>query len=237
VLGVLAVYRARLAASSARATTSDDDRSSRRRTARQAVEEATSGAIRGPATRRVRVLEALGGLQPSVARRRFEPMGRLFVWLSPVAAAALLFAAGAGSVPHQSPAEWYWTPSFCEHQTVSHLIQTTSHHNFRPAESICIGNGGQRTCKWSTGSHSRLYSEFTAYTRSPIGGVVRSFTLDTHGGHGVPAWGKKSSDPPPFYVSRVKLIATAASPTQFRTMVKPLAAKLRKQQTAKGCGA
>ena len=117
-------------------------------------------------------------------------MVKLSVGSTLIAAAALFFAAGASSGLRQSPARWYWTPSFCEHQTINHLIQTTNHHNFHAAQSICIGSGGQRTCKWSAGPRSRLYSEFTVYTRSPIGGVVRSFTLDTHGGHGVPAWGR-----------------------------------------------
>ncbi len=59
-------------------------------------------------------------------------------------------------------------------------------HEFHVVQAVCVSTGGPLACVWSSDNPTRLYSEFTVYTRSDFGGVVRSFRLDTRGGHGVP---------------------------------------------------
>jgi hypothetical protein len=153
-----------------------------------------------------------------------------------VAAAFVTATAGTGSAAGQSLANGYWTTRACTQNVQKFLLPTTDPpgHNFYAAQAVCVGRGGQQTCQRSARGASRLYSAFTVFTRTDSGGVVRSFALDTHSGHGVPAWGK-SSDPPPFYVSHVKLIATNVSPARFRSTVGPIAARLRQHQNARGC--
>jgi hypothetical protein len=141
--------------------------------------------------------------------------------------------AGTGSA---SLANRYWTTLACTQNVQKFLLPTTDPpgHNFYAVQAVCVGRGGQQTCQRSARGASRLYSAFTVFTRTDSGGVIGSFTLYTHSGHGVPAWGK-SSDPPPFYVSHVKLIATNVSPARFRSTVGPIAARLRQHQNARGC--
>jgi hypothetical protein len=172
-------------------------------------------------------------------------VSKLAVSLVLLCATAALVAAGASSAPRQAVSKWYWTRLACKQKLQppgmnapagsGALILTTDHHGFHVAQAVCVGSGGQRTCAWPAGSGSRLYSAFTVYTRSELGGVVRSFTLNTQPGHGIPV-PRKSTQPPLAYVSNFKLITTEASPARFTAIVGPIAAQLAQQQNAKGCG-
>ena len=111
-------------------------------------------------------------------------------------------------------------------------------HRFHIAQAICVGSGGPPACRWTAGHRSRVYSEFTVFTRSPLnGGVVRSWTLATRAAHGLvpvqPHGGDKYVGwPPDFYMSRARLLTTDATPARFRSIVAPIAARLRQQENA-----
>ena len=90
---------------------------------------------------------------------------------------------------------------------------------------------------------SRLYSRFLVFSRSRyVGGIVRSWTLATRGGAGLVAVRRHGGEayagwPGDFYTSpsSVKLLAPNASPARFRSIVAPLAARVREQENATGC--
>jgi hypothetical protein len=114
-------------------------------------------------------------------------------------------------------------------------------HSFHVGQAICVGSGGADACRWTTGHRSRLYSEFTVFTRSPLnGGVVRSWTLATRAGHGRVPIAHHAGDqyvgwPPDFYMSRTKLLATDATSARFRSIVAPIAARVTQQENTTGC--
>ena len=120
-------------------------------------------------------------------------------------------------------------------------LSTGNGHHFHIAQAICVGSGGPLACRWTTGHRSRLYPEFRVFTRSPLnGGVVRAWTLATRAGHGLSPVAQHAGDqyagwPPDFYMSRTTLLGTDATPTRFRSIVAPIAARLRQQEKATGC--
>ena len=124
-----------------------------------------------------------------------------------------------------------------------YALPTADGHRFHVGQRVCVGTGGPHTCKWTTGYRSRLYSEFTVFTRSRhIGGVVRSWTLATRAGHGLVGMWHRAMDwdagwPPDFYMSptSVNLLATNAAPARFRSIVAPMADRLTQQENATGC--
>jgi len=160
----------------------------------------------------------------------------------------VLVAAGwAGAVPKPPPQ--FWSPDRCERvllsiyggPTFGRGLPSGDGHRFHPSEAICVGSGGSRACRWTTGHRSRLYAEFMVFTRSRLnGGVVRTWTLATRARPGLVPIARYGGDqyagwPPDFYMSRVKLLATDASPTRFRSIVAPIAARLAQQKNATGC--
>ena len=158
----------------------------------------------------------------------------------------LLASRSAGAAPPPPPE--FWTASRCERVLLDiyggpHApgLTTGNGHHFHIAQAICVGSGGSRACRWTTGHRSRLYSEFTVFTRSPLnGGVVRSWTLATRAGHGLAPVAHHAGDqyvgwPPDFYMSRTTLLATDATAARFRSIVAPIAARLRQQEKAAGC--
>jgi len=159
----------------------------------------------------------------------------------------LLVTGWAGAVPKPPPQ--FWSPDRCERvlltvyggPTFGLGLPTGDGHRFHPSEAICLGSGGPRACRWTTGHRSRLYAEFIVFTRSRLnGGVVRSWTLATRARPGLVPIARHAGDayagwPPDFYMSRVKLLATDASPTRFRSIVAPLATRVVQRENATGC--
>ena len=159
----------------------------------------------------------------------------------------LLVPGSAGAVPKPPPK--FWSPGRCERvllgvyggPTFGFPLRTGDGHNFHVAQAICVGSGGARACRWTTGHHSRLYSEFRVFTRSRLnGGIVRSWTLATRGGDGLVPVGHHAGDqyagwPPDFYMSSVKLIARDATLARFRSITASIVARLTQQNNATGC--
>jgi len=156
----------------------------------------------------------------------------------------LLVSASVGAAPPPPPK--FWTASHCERVLLdicggpqAPALTTGNGHSFHIGQVICAGSGGPHACRWTTGHHSRLYSEFRVFTRSPLnGGVARAWTLATRAGHRLsPVWHRAGDQyagwPPDFYMSRTKLLAS--DPARFRSIVAPIAARLRQQENASGC--
>jgi hypothetical protein len=100
----------------------------------------------------------------------------------------LLVVGSAGAVPKPPPK--FWSPARCERVLLGvyagRAFPTGDGHHFGIAQAICVGSGGPHACRWTTGHRSRLYAEFTVFTRSRLnGGVVRSWTLATRAGSGL----------------------------------------------------
>ena len=154
-----------------------------------------------------------------------------------------LVLVSAAWVSAPPPPPKFWSVARCERALRGHyLIHNAEGHNFSAGETICVGTGGPRACKWTAGHRSRLYSEFKVFTRSRyIGGVVRSFTLTTRGGPGL--FGVRNGGDPYvgwpafFYFSpaSVRLLAPDSTPASFRSMVAPMAAHLTQQENASDC--
>ncbi len=150
--------------------------------------------------------------------------------------------ASAGAAPPPPPK--FWTVRHCEQvlRARDHWVPTADGHVFHLGLTVCVGTGGPEACTWTSGRRSRRYSQFTVFTRSRfIGGVVRSFMLTTRAGPGLfrigPAGDQYVGWPAEFYTSptSVRLLATNATPTRFRTIVALLAARLAHQENATGC--
>jgi hypothetical protein len=148
----------------------------------------------------------------------------------------------AASPPAQPPK--FWTVSRCEQvfRARDHWVPNAQGYVFHLGLTICVGTGGPEACLWTAGRRSRLYSQFTVFTRSRyIGGAVRSFTLTTRAGHGLvrigPAGDQYLKWPAEFYFApaSVRLLATESTPARFRTIVAPLAAHVTEQENADGC--
>jgi len=161
----------------------------------------------------------------------------------------LLVSGSAGAVPKPPPK--FWGVSRCEHVLLGvygyaspvvpagyGLPTGDGHSSFHPDRAICVGSGGPHDCRWTSGHRFRLYSQFTVFARSPGGGVVRSWTLATRAGPGLSPVRHHYGNhgwPPDFYMSRVKLLATDATPERFHSIVAPLAARVARQENATGC--
>lgn len=155
---------------------------------------------------------------------------------------AAVVVGSAGAVPKPPPK--FWTVSRCEQvfRARDHWVPNAEGYVFHLGLTICAGTGGSRACAWTSDHRSRLYSQFTVFTRSRyIGGVVRSFALATRAGHGLvrigPAGDQYLRWPAEFYVSpaSVRLLAPKSTPARFRAIVAPLAAHLTRQETATSC--
>jgi hypothetical protein len=159
----------------------------------------------------------------------------------------LVTAGWVRAAPPPPPPPKFWTVSRCERTLHAYGDRegglTASGHGFHIGLVICVGAGGPRACRWASGHRSRLYSQFTVFSRSRyVGGVVRSFTLATRGGPGLYPYAHHAGDqyvgwPADYYMSpaSVRLLATNASPARFRSIVAPIAARLTQQENATGC--
>jgi hypothetical protein len=160
---------------------------------------------------------------------------------------ALVTAGWARAAPPPPPPPKFWSPARCERVLRTYGDRegglTVEGHGFHTGLVICVGTGGPHACKWTSDHRSRLYSQFTVFSRSRyVGGVVRSFTLATRGGPGLIRQAHHAGDqyvgwPPDYYMSpaSVRLLATGASPARFRSIVAPIAAGLMQQENAGGC--
>lgn len=159
-----------------------------------------------------------------------------------LALGALLAAARAAAAPPPPPPK-YWSVGRCEQLfRRDHWVTNTQGYAFHLGLTVCVGTGGPRACVWTSGRRSRLYSQFTVFTRSRfIDGVVRSFTLATRAGPGLsrigPGGDQYAGWPAEFYFSpaSVRLVAPDATPARFRVIVAPLASDLTRQEAATGC--
>lgn len=168
-----------------------------------------------------------------------------------VGSLGLLLVVSAGAVPKPPPK--YWGTTRCEHVLLdvygygSHFapggfpLPTGDGHGFHLAQATCIGSDRPQYCRWAASHRGRLYSEFTVLARSPLnGGVVRSFTLATRAGPGLVKIVHHFGDryvgwPADFYISSTRLLATDVSPTGFRSLVEPLAARVVDSVHAVNC--
>jgi hypothetical protein len=124
----------------------------------------------------------------------------------------------------------------------------TQHPSVR--QVLCVGSGGQATCRWTSGHRARLYSELTVFTRlrqryvAAAGvvepGVVRSFTLATRARLGfdriVHHYGDQYAGwPADSFMAHVRLLATHVTPAHFHSIVAPIAARLMQEEKAASC--
>ena len=172
-------------------------------------------------------------------------MKKLCVTLALLGAAALIVVGSANSTPRHAASSGYWTPLACKLNVqkygpagYGYGIPVDSVRMFHLVTATCVGTGGRQTCTWSPDSRHRLYSEFTVFASSLGHGVIRAFTLATHG----PGLGVRHhfgdayvGTPPDFYVSHFRLIGHAANPTRFNSIVGPLAGRRARQENAKTC--
>lgn len=156
-----------------------------------------------------------------------------------------LVAAGwAGAAPSPLPLK-FWTVSHCDGvlHARDYALPTAEGHHFSAGQRTCVGTGGRQACEWTSDHRSRLYSEFSVFTRSPYnGGVVRSWALTTRSGPGLIRIGHHAGDdylkwPPDFYMSpaSVRLLASDATPANLRSIVAPIATRITQQENATGC--
>jgi hypothetical protein len=173
---------------------------------------------------------------------RLLPGVRLVTASTLVSGSLLLLAAGwAAAAPPPPPK--FWSVARCEQAVHVHdLIHNAEGHNFHAGETVCVGTGGSRDCKWTAGRRSRLYSQFTVFTRSRyVGSIIRSFTLTTRGGpglYGVRNGGEQYAGWPAFFYyspTSVRLLARNSTPASFRSIVAPTTARLAQQEKASGC--
>ena len=88
----------------------------------------------------------------------------------------LLVPGSAGAVPKPPPK--FWSPGRCERvllgvyggPTFGFPLRTGDGHNFHVAQAICVGSGGARACRWTTGHHSPLspYTTHLPTARPPL---------------------------------------------------------------------
>lgn len=155
----------------------------------------------------------------------------------------VLWASGwAGAAPPPPPK--FWTASHCERVLHAHDDGglTEEGYRFHIGLAICVGTTGQHTCTWASDHRSRLYSQFTVFSRARyVGGVIRSFTLATRAGHGfvreIHSIYHHAGWPGDYYMSpaSVRLLTTNSTPAGFRSIVARLAAQLIQQQNATSC--
>jgi hypothetical protein len=155
----------------------------------------------------------------------------------------LLVSAWAGAMPNPPPK--FWSVSRCERvlHARDYGIPTAGGHGFHVGQLVCVGTGGTRACRWTSGHRSRLYSEFRVFGRTRyIGSIVRSWTLATRSGHGLVRIVHHGGDqyvgwPADFYVSpmSVRLLASTSTPASFRSIVAPIAARLMQEEKTTSC--
>ena len=160
----------------------------------------------------------------------------------------LLAAGWADALPKPPPPPKYWSTSHCErvlHVQGDNRVVTAQGYGFIVGLRVCVGMGAPQACKWTADHRSRLYSRFLVFSRSRyVGGIVRSWTLATRGGAGLVAVRRHGGEayvgwPGDFYTSpsSVKLLAPNASPARFRSIVAPLAARVRSRRTPRAARA
>ena len=158
----------------------------------------------------------------------------------------LLAAGWADALPKPPPPPKFWSTSHCErvlHVQGDDRVVTAQGDGFHVGLRVCVGMGAPQACKWTADHRSRLYSRFLVFSRSRyVGGIVRSWTLATRGGAGLVAVRRHGGEayvgwPADFYTSpsSVKVLAPNASAARFRSIVAPLAARVREQENATGC--
>jgi hypothetical protein len=154
----------------------------------------------------------------------------------------LVAAASVDAAPPPPPPK-FWTVVRCERELHEHQgARNTEGHRFTAGLTICVGTGGPRACKWTAGHRSRLYSQFKVFARTRyIGSIVRSFTLMTRDGPGLDPVGRGGDAyagwPAWYYISpaSVRLLERESTRAGFRSIVAPIAARLRQQENASGC--
>jgi hypothetical protein len=157
-----------------------------------------------------------------------------------VLGSVLLGAAGLAAAAPPPPPPKYWSLARCER------VMLTQHPAVR--QVLCVGSGGPTTCRWTNGHRARLYSQLKVFTRlrqrnvagSVEPGVVRSFTLATRARTGFDPIVHHYGDqyvgwPADFFLSHVRLLAIRTNAARFRSIVAPIAARLRQQGNATGC--
>jgi hypothetical protein len=79
----------------------------------------------------------------------------------------LLAVASASAAPPPPPPK-FWSVSRCEQTLHAHdyLIPTADGHYFHVGLRVCVGTGGPHACEWTSEQRSRLYSQFSVFTRS-----------------------------------------------------------------------
>lgn len=152
----------------------------------------------------------------------------------------LLAAGWAGAAPLPTPPPKFWTTSGCQQVLHTHDDGglTAEGYGFHIGLAICVGTGGPRTCTWTPGHHSRLYSEFTVFSRARyIGGIVRSFTLATRAGDGFVRTVFSPRRRVDYYMSpaSVRLLFPSSTPASFRSIVAPIVARLKQHENGAGC--
>lgn len=169
-----------------------------------------------------------------------ETVLRFFAFPLALCGVALFVVASAAAVPKPPPK--YWSPARCERAMEDRPLAP-------PGQVVCVGTGGPQRCRWTSGKRARLYSEFTVFMRHGYAyveglgghnGVVRSFTLATRARPGfhriVSHWGDQYVGwPADFFKRHVAVLATNATPAEFRSIVAPISARLGRQENATGC--
>jgi hypothetical protein len=143
------------------------------------------------------------------------------------------------------PPPKFWSVSLCERvlRTHDYVIPTAGGYGFHVRQLVCVGTGGPHACRWTADHRSRLYSEFRVFGRTRyVGSIVRSWTLATRSGLGLVPVGQPGGDqyvgwPAKFYVSpaSIRLLARSSTPSGFRSIVAPIAARLTREENATGC--
>lgn len=152
---------------------------------------------------------------------------------------SLLDRTSAGAVPPPPPK--FWSAARCEQVMLARRVP--------PLQVQCVGFGGPGACRWTSGHDARLYSKFRVFTlyrqltvdsSGPQPGVVRAFTLATRARPGYAPIRSYYGDtyvgwPADFLMRYVRVLATHASPAQFRSIVAPIAGRLTEQENGTGC--
>jgi hypothetical protein len=154
----------------------------------------------------------------------------------------LLQAGSAGASKPPAPPPKFWSSTRCER------VMLTQHPSV--TDALCVGSGGTARCRWTSGRHARLYSEFRVFTRlrqryvyrtsAVEPGVVRAFTIATRSRPGFDRVVHHYGDqyvgwPADFFIARIRVLGIHVSPAHFRTFVAPIAAHLVQEEKAAGC--
>ena len=157
----------------------------------------------------------------------------------------LLMSGWAGAA--RTPQAKFWAANRCEQVFGTHTygFPTPEGHHFWVGRAVCVGAGGANACEWTSGHRSRLYSEFTVFTRARyIGSIVRSFTIATRAEGGFVKIGRHAAThryagfPAYFYMSpgSVRILARASTAAGFRSLVALTAARQIEANNTTNCG-